>query len=87
MASVPPNIYTMSEVCKHCDQQSCWLVINDEVYDVTKFVEKHPGGPEIIFEYGGSDATDAFTGKGHSQYAYYMLSDYRIGQLAETENV
>ena len=41
------------EVAKHNSRESCWVVINDEVYDVTDFLEEHPGGPNIILRYAG----------------------------------
>ena len=34
----PLRAYTMKEVSFHCDYQSCWVVIMDKVYDVTKFI-------------------------------------------------
>jgi fatty acid desaturase len=33
-----------------------WIVVGDDVYDITKFAAKHPGGPEIL-HLRGSDAT------------------------------
>jgi L-lactate dehydrogenase (cytochrome) len=37
-----------------------WIVIHGKVYDLTKFLPEHPGGPRIILKYAGQDATDAF---------------------------
>ena len=42
-----------SEVAKHNSRESCWLVIQEQVYDVTDFLEEHPGGPNIILFYAG----------------------------------
>lgn len=39
---------------------SCWVIINNNVFDVTKFLSKHPGGPNIILQYAGRDATAAY---------------------------
>ncbi|KAJ4473042.1 FMN-dependent dehydrogenase-domain-containing protein, partial [Lentinula aciculospora] len=39
---------------------SCWVIINNEVYDVTEFLSKHPGGPSILLKYAGRDATSAY---------------------------
>lgn len=38
-------------------RESCWVIIKGEVYDVTDFLDDHPGGPDIILKYGGKDAT------------------------------
>ncbi|KAH8886580.1 oxidoreductase [Thozetella sp. PMI_491] len=51
---------TRSEVEQHRSRQSCWVIINDHVYDVTEFVDEHPGGANVILRYAGKDATEAF---------------------------
>jgi L-lactate dehydrogenase (cytochrome) len=38
-------------------RESCWVIIKGEVYDVTNFLDDHPGGAAIILKYGGKDAT------------------------------
>lgn len=34
-------------------------------YNLTEFAEAHPGGKEILLEYNGKDASDAFYDAGH----------------------
>jgi len=48
------------------------------VYDVTKYLDDHPGGSEIIVEYAGKDATDMFEDIGHSSevYYYYLIISF-----------
>lgn len=50
----------MSEVMLHNKLNDCWIVLNDEVYDVTSFIAAHPGGVQRILEVAGSDATEKF---------------------------
>ena len=45
------------EVAKHNSRESCWVIIKGKVYDVTEFLDEHPGGASIILQYGGKDAT------------------------------
>ena len=52
--------YTLEEIAKHNTEESLWLIINGKVYDVTKFLEEHPGGPKAFLNRGGKDATRAF---------------------------
>jgi len=52
--------YTWEEIQKHNKDGDCWVVIRDQVYDVSKFMVDHPGGKESILLYGGADATEQF---------------------------
>ncbi|RUS86638.1 hypothetical protein EGW08_005587 [Elysia chlorotica] len=77
--------YSRLDVSDHCSAESCWLVINNRVYDATRFLRMHPGGEDIILEYGGHDATTAFIEKGHSVDAFDMLAEYCIGEVIEED--
>lgn len=52
---------TPEEVSKHNTKESLWVVINGEVYDLTTFLVKHPGGQKVLLKYAGKDATKIFT--------------------------
>src|SRR5690242_3032626 len=52
--------YTLAEVATHKNNSSCWTAINGKVYDLTSWINRHPGGPERILNICGTDATDAF---------------------------
>ncbi|KAK1143287.1 hypothetical protein N8T08_006814 [Aspergillus melleus] len=51
---------TRDEVQKHNSKDSCWVVIHGSVYDVTDFVDSHPGGPHVLLRCAGKDATEDF---------------------------
>ncbi|KAG5654775.1 hypothetical protein H0H81_003783 [Sphagnurus paluster] len=53
--------WTLEQVGKHNSKQSCWVIIENQVYDVTEFLNEHPGGSSIILKYAGRDATRAYT--------------------------
>lgn len=72
--------YTVFDVAEHSSEDDCWLIIDNRVYDVTQFVEEHPGGA-IIAQSAGDDATSLFEDVGHSDEAYKMLQQYYIGDL------
>jgi L-lactate dehydrogenase (cytochrome) len=42
-----------AEVAKHNTRESCWVIVQGRVYDVTDFLDDHPAGPSIILRYGG----------------------------------
>ena len=52
--------YTLEEVAKHNTAESRWIVIHGMVYDVTEFINKHPGGKKPFEKYSGTDATEKF---------------------------
>ncbi|KAK7472416.1 hypothetical protein VKT23_000530 [Stygiomarasmius scandens] len=45
------------EVAQHNNRDSCWIIVHGNVYDVTEFLDEHPGGSKIILKYAGKDAT------------------------------
>lgn len=56
----PPRLLSGIEVAKHADRSSCWVIISGRAYDVTDFLDEHPGGANIILQYGGKDATEEY---------------------------
>merc|ERR1719401_2987980 len=52
--------YTLEEVAKHNTKADCWVVVNGEVLDVTKFLSEHPGGELAILTFAGRDASEEF---------------------------
>ncbi|KAJ5384122.1 hypothetical protein N7517_002033 [Penicillium concentricum] len=51
---------TRQEVTRHDNRESCWVVIHGAVYDVTDFLNSHPGGVAVILRCAGKDATEDF---------------------------
>lgn len=79
----PPSglpVYTMSEVERHTSETDCWIVVRGLVYDCTRFLKDHPGGPQSILITAGSDTTEEFDAI-HSEKAQDMLKEYLVGQL------
>ncbi|CAN6996518.1 unnamed protein product, partial [Brassica rapa subsp. trilocularis] len=78
------KIFTLSQVSEHNKAHDCWIVINGKVYDVTKFLEDHPGGDEVLLSSTGKDATDDFEDVGHSESAREMMEQYYVGEIDPT---
>ncbi|KAJ6949069.1 cytochrome b5 [Populus alba x Populus x berolinensis] len=75
------KVFTFEDVTVHNKPKDCWLIINGKVYDVTKFMEDHPGGDEVLLSSTGQDATDDFEDVGHSDSAREMMAEYCIGDI------
>jgi cytochrome b involved in lipid metabolism len=73
---------TLEEVKKHASSTSCWSIVYENVFDLTKWITKHPGGAEKIRAICGKDGTSSFesqhTGDGG---AANQLSSYFLGKL------
>lgn len=57
--NVPGRKISFEEVSKHNRADDCWMVVSGKVYDVTKFVPRHPGG-NMIYVNAGKDSTHLF---------------------------
>ncbi|KAL5285812.1 CYB5A.2 family protein [Megaselia abdita] len=79
------KVYTLAEVAKNNTNKNCWLVIHNNIYDVTAFLNEHPGGEEVLIEQAGKDATEHFEDVGHSTDARDMMKKFKIGELVESE--
>jgi len=78
--------YSLEDLRKHDREEDAWIAIEGQVYDVTTFLEEHPGGKEIMLEYLGKDATEVFTSEAvhaHGKTAFTMLTRYNIGLLKD----
>jgi uncharacterized membrane protein/predicted heme/steroid binding protein len=73
---------TLAEIGQHADGSSCCTAVNGKVYDVTKWINTHPGGPNRILGMCGNDSTGAFQAQhGPSDPAVSILKSYLIGPL------
>jgi cytochrome b involved in lipid metabolism len=75
------KVFQFSEVQTHGSPTDCWLIIHGKVYDVTKFLEHHPGGDDVLLSATGKDATNDFEDVGHSVDAHNLMKDFEIGEV------
>jgi len=81
----PPSSdgYTMAQVRTNNSATSCWAVINGSVYNLTTWINSHPGGSGAIISLCGTDATSAFTSKhGSKSGPNSQLAGFRLGPLS-----
>ncbi|OQV03080.1 Cytochrome b5-like Heme/Steroid binding domain-containing protein [Cladophialophora immunda] len=76
--------FSLAQVSQHARKGDLYMIYGDQVYDVTRFVEEHPGGEEVILDCSGKDGTAAFDEVGHSKDAHAQLRELLIGSLDQT---
>ncbi|CAD7965251.1 unnamed protein product [Amoebophrya sp. A120] len=73
---------TLEEVAKHTTKDDCWVVVNGQVLDVTKFLPDHPGGALAILTFAGKDATEEFNMIHPADVIQKYAPDAVLGPLA-----
>jgi cytochrome b involved in lipid metabolism len=79
-------VFCKEQVEQHKSPTDLWMVVHGYVYDVTSFVDTHPGGPEVLLEYAGTDATESFDEVGHSQDSIDMLQPLCKGVIQNDDD-
>ena len=74
-----PRKYTATQVEKHRTPEDCWVIVHGKVYDVTKFVPRHPGG-NMIWVKAGGDCTQLFDSY-HPLRTQAVLDKFYVGEL------
>ncbi|KAH9179655.1 cytochrome b5 [Lactarius sanguifluus] len=80
------KVVSLNELRQHTTKENIWVLLNGKVYDVTKFIDEHPGGDEVILSEAGKDATEAFEDVGHSDEARALLPGFLVGEFEKGPN-
>ncbi|GAA5935723.1 uncharacterized protein JCM15063_001782 [Sporobolomyces koalae] len=72
--------FSKEEVAKHNKEGDLWIIIDSAVYDLSKFVDMHPGGAHVLIQVAGQDATEAFFGM-HRAEVLNKYGRYIIGTI------
>ena len=77
--------YTINDVSKHNEHNDLWVSYKNKVYDITKFVNIHPGGKENILMAGGGpiDIYWNLYKQHNTDYVKTILEKYHIGNLID----
>ncbi len=73
---------TLTVVAQHNTRASCWSAINGNVYDLTSWIPKHPGGEQGILNICGKDGSSKFNGQhGGAAKQAAILAGFKVGIL------
>jgi cytochrome b involved in lipid metabolism len=76
--------FTAADVSSHNSAASCYTSVNENVYDVTSYINKHPGGSEAVLSLCGKDGSSAFNDQhGGQSKPEAMLATLKIGILTK----
>ncbi|OAV96531.1 hypothetical protein PTTG_00980 [Puccinia triticina 1-1 BBBD Race 1] len=75
--------FTYEELSKLSTPGNLHLVISGKVYAVSKFLEEHPGGDEVLLSEAGKDATESFEDVGHSEEARTLMEQFCVGSCKQ----
>jgi hypothetical protein len=83
-ASYGSDVLGLETVASNNSPASCWAIIGDNVYDLTEWIDSHPGGASRIVGLCGTDGTSQFQGQhGGSSSAQGTLERYLLGALGD----
>lgn len=73
----------LDQVAAHATRESCWSLINGNVYDLTSWIPQHPGGEQAILQLCGADGSAKFNGQhGGSARQEAILAGFKIDVAA-----
>ncbi len=73
---------SISEVKKHNSRDDCWSIVSGKVYNLTSYMQQHPGGIELISSICGIDGSAAFSNQhGSSAKPNNVLTGLLLGSL------
>lgn len=73
--------YTTADVATHNTSTDCWVVVNNNVYNLTSFITSHSGGASVITASCGKNGTASFTSGPHSASTLSAISSSLLGPL------
>jgi cytochrome b involved in lipid metabolism len=83
-ASAAAAGYTMEKVKANASATSCWSVIKGNVYNLTSWINQHPGGSSSIKSLCGVDGSVAFAAQHQGQSKpESRLSGFLLGPLTK----
>ncbi|EGX95952.1 Cytochrome b5 [Cordyceps militaris CM01] len=74
--------YTLEQVAEANSPENAWIVIHGKVYNVSSYLDDHPGGRDVLLELAGGDATNDFDFVGHSKSASKAIAEFEVGDVA-----
>ncbi|KAF5687822.1 L-lactate dehydrogenase (cytochrome) [Fusarium denticulatum] len=82
--SIETKRVSLDDLKQHNKANDCWIAVHSKVWDITHFINEHPGGPEVLLNLAGSDATELYNDVHAPDIIEDLPSDKLIGLLEES---
>lgn len=79
--------FTRQEIAERKTKKDAVFIIDNIVYNVTQFLDEHPGGHEVLVNVAGKDASEDFDDIGHSLDAKELMKKFQIGELVQEDRI
>jgi delta8-fatty-acid desaturase len=79
--------HSIEDVAKHNTRESLWIIVDGRVYDITRYVDKHPGGYLPLLDMAGKDCTDVFANYHAARVYKHMLPPHLIGEVSDAPSL
>lgn len=80
-------VYTMCQVRRHNTSESAWIVAGNDIYDITSYVNAHPGGPASLLKRAGGQKDCTEDLNFHSKRGKAAWEQFKIGRVVECGTV
>ncbi|KAG4253128.1 L-lactate dehydrogenase (cytochrome) [Fusarium proliferatum] len=82
--SIETRRVSLDDLKQHNTASDCWIAVHSKVWDITHFINEHPGGPEVLLKLAGSDATELYNDVHAPDIIEELPSEKLIGLLEES---
>ncbi|KAI7866669.1 acyl-CoA dehydrogenase/oxidase [Spinellus fusiger] len=79
--------YTPEQVAEHNSASNCWIIIEGKVFDVTQFLNEHPGGKKVLVKVAGKDASKQFQQFHNESIMQSVGLPMQIGVIGSAQDV
>eukprot|EP00462_Mataza_sp_D1_P002530 CAMPEP_0175104344 /NCGR_PEP_ID=MMETSP0086_2-20121207/9673_1 /TAXON_ID=136419 /ORGANISM="Unknown Unknown, Strain D1" /LENGTH=78 /DNA_ID=CAMNT_0016379721 /DNA_START=35 /DNA_END=271 /DNA_ORIENTATION=- len=74
--------FSAADVAAHNTATDCWIIVDGGVYDITKFLDDHPGGKKVLVKEAGKDCSKKFKMFHAPEVLKEYGEEFKIGTLA-----
>ncbi|WEW57915.1 hypothetical protein PRK78_003382 [Emydomyces testavorans] len=81
---MPNKTFSLTEVAEHkTPEKGLYIIIDSDVYDITNFIDEHPGGSRILKRVAGKDATKQFWKYHNESVLKKYGAKLKVGEVKE----